>query len=185
MRVFVVSIVLLCTGCLGAVTTGVERDTSTTRDTLVEPEDEPDVPDVPDVPGEPDIPDDCAGLVWYQDGDMDGFGGSDMTYTGCEPPPGYVEVGGDCDDANVQVHPGQYEFFTEPYGVGSYDYNCDGNVELRYPDLHGCTLLDCVVGEGWSTSAVPVCGDRAGWIHCEQWGPVCNYDPSMRTQGCR
>jgi hypothetical protein len=186
MRKVLVLLVLLCTGCFGAVSTGVERDTTTTdttedvvEDTLVEPEAEPDVDDVVE------IPDDCASLVWYQDADMDGYGGSETTYTGCEPPPGYVEVGGDCDDANFDVHPGQYDFFTEPYGVGSFDYNCDGNVELQYPDLHHCSLMDCAVGEGWSTSAVPVCGDRAGWIHCEMWGPVCNYDPSMRTQGCR
>jgi len=183
-----ICVAMLAASCGGTLNTSGERDLET----------EPEAEDVSQDAGDSfqdlegnDLPeiedglDDCTGLVWYQDGDHDGFGSNSTTATGCEGPPGYVLVGGDCDDGNVLVHPGQYDFFTEPYGIGSYDYNCDGNIELQYPDLHACSLMDCVTGEGWTTPSVPPCGESGGWVRCDLWGPVCDYQPGWRTQGCR
>lgn len=172
-------------GCGGAIASGNEPG----EDVATEPDgvEEDPVPDVlPDE--EPDVTEttgDCTELVWYQDADLDGFGGSEMTHVGCEPLPGYVDVGGDCHDGNYDVHPGQGSYFTEPYGEGSFDYNCDGLDEAESYDLHHCSIFDCAEGEGWNEAAAPDCGQSGAWVRCEQWGPVCNYNPSRRVQACR
>lgn len=57
--------------------------------------------------------DDCDGLAdeeavdakpWSMDLDGDGFG-SDVVESACQPPSGYVEDGGDCDDTDEDIHP--------------------------------------------------------------------------------
>jgi hypothetical protein len=60
---------------------------------------------------------DCDGLTddeddevrdppsWYADGDADGYGDPGATHESCEAPSGYVDVEGDCDDANPDIHP--------------------------------------------------------------------------------
>jgi large repetitive protein len=50
--------------------------------------------------------DEGAGLTWYPDFDQDGFGSDDGALTTCNPPAGYVGEGGDCDDGNPAVFPG-------------------------------------------------------------------------------
>jgi len=42
----------------------------------------------------------CVMSNWYLDSDGDGFGNSAATILACAQPPGYVSVGGDCNDAN-------------------------------------------------------------------------------------
>jgi hypothetical protein len=55
---------------------------------------------------------DCDGLVdenaptWFEDLDLDGFGSS-VSQQSCTQPVGYVQVGGDCDDADPNEFPGQ------------------------------------------------------------------------------
>ncbi len=43
--------------------------------------------------------------VWYFDQDHDGFGTENDTFTGCSPPPDYVQVPGDCDDTDPALNP--------------------------------------------------------------------------------
>lgn len=75
----------------------------------------------------------CADVTWYQDGDHDGYGGT-TTFTGCAPPltGTWVTDGGDCDDSNGDVHPGQVNYFPQGFtqtGTGkiSFDYDCSGS----------------------------------------------------------
>jgi len=73
----------------------------------------------------------CEPLTtFYQDSDGDGVGGAASTL-GCTPPTGYKAAGGDCDDTNPSVFPGQTKYFGTGYtngaSVTSYDYDCDGN----------------------------------------------------------
>jgi len=42
----------------------------------------------------------CAGITFYRDTDGDGLGDPGVPLRACEPPPGYVAVGGDCNDAD-------------------------------------------------------------------------------------
>ena len=46
-------------------------------------------------------------FTFYQDLDGDGFGTNMQIYEGCEPPPGFAALNGDCDDTDPQIFPGQ------------------------------------------------------------------------------
>jgi hypothetical protein len=72
----------------------------------------------------------CDELL-YLDGDGDDYGGTTTT-VGCEGAPGWALSGGDCDDSNPDVHPGQTSYFVTGYvKTGSievsFDYDCSGN----------------------------------------------------------
>ncbi len=41
--------------------------------------------------------------AFYADSDADGFGDPLSVYIGCEALPGYIEVAGDCDDADATI----------------------------------------------------------------------------------
>jgi predicted outer membrane repeat protein len=72
-----------------------------------------------------DVTDDVEGVEptrWYPDGDGDGFGddaGAEDHV--CDPPAGLVDRGGDCDDADGDVHPGADERCDD-----AVDDDCDG-----------------------------------------------------------
>lgn len=73
----------------------------------------------------------CIGVTLYLDGDGDGYGGT-TTSVGCEGATGWVSQGGDCDDSNPDVHPGQSAYFVQGYvktggGEISFDYDCSGS----------------------------------------------------------
>lgn len=73
----------------------------------------------------------CEPLTtFYKDGDGDGVGGA-STMLACAAPSGFAARGGDCDDTNARVFPGQATYFGTPYtnpaGAVTYDYDCDGN----------------------------------------------------------
>ena len=74
--------------------------------------------------------------TYFQDSDGDGFGGA-TTKVSCTPPgAGWVTVGGDCDDTNKDVKPGQTAYFhagyaTVPGGAAvSFDYDCSKKEDL-------------------------------------------------------
>ncbi len=76
------------------------------------------------------IDDDCDGVLdgdnatnmvnQYPDNDGDGYGQSDAPELGCDTPPGYSLVDGDCDDGIAAIHPD----IEEVCGDG-VDNNCD------------------------------------------------------------
>ncbi|HHO52734.1 MAG TPA: hypothetical protein ENK18_18130 [Deltaproteobacteria bacterium] len=59
--------------------------------------------------------------TYYLDGDGDGFGGLAEGLCSDTAPPGYVEIGGDCNDANDTTFPGA----SDPCGDG-IDQDCNG-----------------------------------------------------------
>jgi len=72
---------------------------------------------------------DCDGIVdnsavdqatWYADDDGDLFGDDSTSDVGCSAPVGFVNRGGDCDDGNSTIRPGQ------PEDCNGLDDNCDG-----------------------------------------------------------
>ncbi|MCB9780568.1 MAG: putative metal-binding motif-containing protein [Alphaproteobacteria bacterium] len=100
-----------------------------------------------DCDGEVDEDDSYNASTWYQDSDGDGYGG-DNTTTACEPPEGYVEDGGDCDDGDAAYNPGADEDdCTDPN-----DYNCDGSVGYADAD-----------GDGWA--ACEECDDSEAAVN--------------------
>jgi hypothetical protein len=107
----------------------------------------------------------CAPVLYFLDGDGDGYGGTTTVKT-CVPPDSgaWVTSGGDCDDSNAAVNPGQSAYFSAGYiptgkSSVSFDYNCDGDEsESGTPAKASCQLvsLSCV-GSGY-IEASPVRG---------------------------
>jgi len=83
-------------------------------------------------------------------------------------------TGTDCWDSNASVYPGQTAWFTSPYVVGNYDYNCSGVYEKLYTET--CEA-DCF---GWD-GAVPACG--ASGTYCQDVD-CCVHSCSTYVQAC-
>lgn len=88
------------------------------------------------------IDDDCDGLIdetdpdisgqpiWYADVDGDGFGDLAATQLACDPPTGYVDNAGDCDDTDPNI----------------YALDCNGICGGTVGDMDGdgiCSDMDC------------------------------------------
>ncbi|MEZ5480594.1 MAG: putative metal-binding motif-containing protein, partial [Thiolinea sp.] len=67
--------------------------------------------------------DDNTGDAYYPDLDGDGFGDNDAMVLSCTPVPGYITVGGDCNDDDPLVNPFGAEV------CNGLDDNCDGQVD--------------------------------------------------------
>ena len=70
-----------------------------------------------------DIIDNGVSNIYYVDNDGDGFGSDVEPIETCEVLTGYVEVGGDCDDDNVEVNPDGIEV------CDGLDNNCNSLVD--------------------------------------------------------
>lgn len=80
----------------------------------------------------------CEPTTWYLDADDDGRGDPTMTVSACEPPPGYVPFGDDCDDGDASRHGGADEV------CDGVDNDCDDVTDEAAPTntaCDGCTLL--------------------------------------------
>jgi hypothetical protein len=89
-----------------------------------------------DCDGYPDI----AGAIsaWYRDDDGDGYGYTSTVITACDPPEGWVEVGGDCNPTNAEAYPGALEVCND------IDDDCNGFVdEIGDVDEDGYEASDC------------------------------------------
>jgi hypothetical protein len=130
----------------------------------------------------------CVPVLYFLDADGDGYGGT-STSTGCAPPTTgtWVTTGGDCDDSNATVNPGQTAFFAVGYDLPgtttvSFDYNCDGQeTESGSPAKADCkeVSLSCV-GSGYveatpvrsGPSVDPFCGSAQA-VTCALTSLVC------------
>jgi hypothetical protein len=83
------------------------------------------------------VDDDAAPLTYYRDEDGDGYGVDDDTVEICGAPEGYVDLGGDCEDDDDEINPGEIE-------VCDYiDADCDGEEDPAcfvpdYFDFNNC-----------------------------------------------
>ena len=103
------------------------------------------------------------GLVfetWYVDQDGDGYGADDTGFLACAAQGiGYSQIGGDCDDTDPVMNPG------EPEECDLKDNDCNGLEDddtydgtLYYQNLDGdsvgnsdVTMVSCQPVDGWST----------------------------------
>ena len=101
-------------------------------------------------------------LEFYRDGDEDGHGDIASVVTACTRPPGYTEIGDDCDDSAASAYPGAEEICND--GI---DQDCDaddsdclrsGAVSLSRADAR---ILGAVAGDRAGTSVAGV-GDVDG-----------------------
>ncbi len=105
------------------------------------------------------LDDDCDGAIdeagasgettWYLDGDGDGYGDSTSSTTSCDAPAGYVSDATDCEDADVDVNPGESDV------CDTVDNDCDGS-----KDNDG--LCPCEVNE-YGGNVYMYCGTAATW----------------------
>ena len=105
--------------------------------------------------------------IWYEDVDHDGFGDSATARAACEQPSGYVGDAGDCNDDSGTVYPGSTAFWPSAID-GSFDSNCDGIEEPRFPEVsstgtsgsdYGWVLFSTGAGPyGFAAGALPACG---------------------------
>jgi hypothetical protein len=97
--------------------------------------------------------------------------------------------GGDCDDHDALVHPGQMMWFTTPSEHGLWDYNCNGAKEYEIPSTLSCTgVTSCDPNTtAWHGTTVPDCGMSGQAGVCMAYGLtslMCKEALSGATQGC-
>ena len=131
------------------------------------------------------IDDDCDGPAdeglpvgtWYPDEDDDDYGDEGAGIETCEPPPGYITTGGDCDDENPSINPGVAFDFCD-----AVDNDCDRRVDEDAPDFEvGCCCEDRFCRQGVRLSDVVRVCDR-GTYRCDYRGettivPLCELIP--------
>jgi hypothetical protein len=104
----------------------------------------------------------CTPTTYFEDGDADGYGGT-TSAVGCAPPTTgrWVAQGGDCDDSNATVHPGQTAYFAIGYTPSgttrvSFDYDCDGQEsESGAPPKAACAFVSLSCGGSGYLAVLP------------------------------
>jgi cysteine-rich repeat protein len=129
------------------------------------------------------------GSPHYADGDLDGYGAGAVNCGVTSHGPEWVHVAGDCCDSLAGVNPGETSWHDTPYACGatsSWDYNCDGEDELRYPSTGRCSFTTCEPTAGWWLS-VPDCGVIGTWLYDCDLAPMgrCTTDTVSFQQTCR
>ncbi|MEZ4376522.1 MAG: hypothetical protein R3B07_37305, partial [Polyangiaceae bacterium] len=100
----------------------------------------------------------ATGCVFsFIDADHDGFAPNT-----CKAGGSYATKGGDCDDTNNNVFPGQTAYFTSKTAKGSWDYNCSSVDEKEFGAIYQPTGT-VTVCSGWENSA-PACGFSGTYV---------------------
>ena len=101
--------------------------------------------------------------TFYLDTDGDGYGDTNALSTGCTVPDDHVELGGDCDEADISIHPGALEV------CDAIDNDCDGDIDDADSNLDTSTgatfyLDDDLDGFGDSTLSTEACVAPSGYV---------------------
>jgi len=112
------------------------------------------------------IDNDCNGttddgalmLVYYFDGDSDGYGDFNNSIQNCSQPSGYVTNNTDCDDSDSDVHPGATEI------CDGKDNDCNGVIDDGSIDM--TTYYEDADGDGYGNgnSSITACSQPPGYV---------------------
>ena len=121
-----------------------------------------------------DDDDDLVEYTWYWDEDGDEYGGE--AFTACELPAGASHLGGDCDDANADIHPEATEVCNER------DDDCDDLIDQDDDSFDTSTLTTWYAdgdndGYGTSLSTQDSCTQPGGFV--SQSGDCDDGDPDV------
>lgn len=154
----------------------------------------------------PDAPELCDGrdndcddeededFIRFRDADGDGFGDPEAAVVVCAEDASFVANDRDCDDEDRDVRPNQQRFFSTPSRNDSWDYDCDGEIEVSVPETGECGIppLGCnltVTGQrdGWLAEPIPGCGESELYLFdCLPNDDGCEPQVSDAViQGCR
>ena len=110
--------------------------------------------------------DDCNGLVddddvgnlvsqfsWFSDSDGDGYGVNQVDL--CTQPVGFAAAGGDCDDSDPDINPGELELCDE----ANVDENCNGLVNQDDPGVQPSDTIDETIYNGIDDDCDPATPD--------------------------
>ncbi len=140
----------------------------------------------------------ASNSLWFRDLDSDGVGSTlSGVRVSCEFQAGYSQEGGDCDDADDQVYPGQFEI------CDGDDQNCDGvadeGIDFDSPAHCGSCAINCnqvAHSDNTCTSGrcncdvdYDDCNDQAAdgceaslqdsWLHCGACGHSCAVEHGL------
>lgn len=132
----------------------------------------------PDVITDAQVP--CVKKTYYKDSDGDSYGDAASSASSCTKPVGYVLNSLDCYDQNKLAKPGQVAWYEADRGDGSFDYDCNGEEQLRDPDVVVCYPLP--VTPAWQDT-VPGCGIQGAWRAVKATG-ACDVHRWTKRQAC-
>ena len=114
-----------------------------------------------------DLPPDAP--RWYTDNDGDGYGFPPSELVACvSPGPGWIEVGGDCNDNAAVINPGASEDCDTPV-----DDNCDGS--KNDANAIGCEFFyQDYDGDGYGLTSSGQCTCHGGWAFDATQGGDCD-----------
>ncbi len=120
----------------------------------------------------------AMGVVWFLDGDRDGYGNNAAdTIVACAMPSGRVARGGDCLDTNVAVRPGGVE------QCNGLDDNCNGAVDDG--DANTVVLSANVLGAVCGNGAPRIFSCQPGFRDCDaEFASGCEIDVRSNSAHC-
>lgn len=109
-------------------------------------------------------------ITYFPDFDNDGFGNTSLFVQACTAPPGFVLIGGDCNDTAAFVSPAMPELCNQ------LDDNCnaqidEGVTQIYFADLDGDTFGDV---NNFISSCTQPQGYSADTTDCDDTNPLVN-----------
>jgi hypothetical protein len=139
----------------------------------------------------------CA--VFYPDNDNDGHGdenaalpagntaptaknavvacaGAPPVHGASYPAAYYVTNNDDCNDQDNRAYPGATYQTSAETGLGGYDFNCDGKIEMQYAQYPGQSCHVCATAPGCGSSSCGASGAQSyGTLSCAlEYGNCCS-----------